>query len=66
MAAIDEVSLTGITTKSEVAAGLWNWIDDHRFETVFSIGFLFWKKTWTWEDLFPAIEKLLGPQPQRF
>jgi hypothetical protein len=66
MAAIDEVSLTGVTTKTAFAAALWDWLDDHRFDEVFSFGFLFIKKSWKWQDLFPAIEKLLGTPPQRF
>jgi hypothetical protein len=60
MAAIDEVGITGLLSKQEVTAKLWDWLDDRRFDIVWSIRILWWQKQITWQDLFPQIEKLIG------
>jgi hypothetical protein len=59
MAAIDEVDLGGVS-KTIVAAMLWQWLDKCRFHKAFTVKFWFVKKDFTFEDLFPVFEMILG------
>jgi hypothetical protein len=66
MAAIDDIKVELLPTKATFAALLWEWLDDHRYSNAFTVRIWFIKHTFTFGELFPVFELVLGPQPQRF
>lgn len=60
MAAIDEIRVSATPTKEAIAAVLWQWLYAHRDEVVYTVHFWFITKSFTYGDLFPVFETLLG------